>query len=131
MFGNLGNLASMLKQAPEILRQAQEMQERMAKVQEALAKVRVEGTAGGGMVTVEASGQQRVLAVRVEPSLFESGDREMLEDLLVAAINQALDAAREAAAEEMGKMTGEMNVPGLSDALSKLGLGNGPAAPPS
>ena len=103
-----------------LMKQAQEMQGRMAEMQEDLARLRVEGSAGGGMVTVEANGQQKILAVRVEQSLLESDDREMLEDLLVAATNQALEKAREAAGQEMSKLTGEINIPGLNEALSKI-----------
>lgn len=125
MLNNLGNLASLLKNAPEIFRQAQEMQGRMQKLQESLAKIRVEGDAGGGMVRVEASGQQKILAVHIEKSLCESGDQELLEDLIAAATNAALDKSREAAAQEMSQMTGDMNFPGLGDALSKMGLGPG------
>ncbi len=116
MFKGLGNVASFLKQA-------QAMQGRVAELQESLGKLRVEGIAGGGMVKVEASGQQKVMAVHVEQSLLETGDREMLEDLLVAATNQALDKAKDAAAQEMSKLTGEIDLPGLGDALSKMGLG--------
>jgi hypothetical protein len=123
MFGNLGNMASLLKQAPEMMRQAQQMQERMGDMRDNLCKIRVEGSAGGGMVKVQATADQKVQTIQVEQSLLDSGDREMLEDLLVAAVNQSLDKAKEAAAEEMGKMTGEMNIPGLNDALSKMGLG--------
>ena len=119
MFKGLGNLAGMLKQA-------QEMQGRMAKMQEELAQVRVEASAAGGMVTVEASGQQKILSIRIEPSLLDDSDCEMLEDLLVSATNQALDKAKEAAAAELGKLTGNMVIPGLGDALSQLGLGGGP-----
>jgi len=114
MFKGLGNFASLLKSA-------QEMQGRVAEMQEQLKRIRVEGTAGGGMVTIEADGQQRILGCRIEKSLLESGDQEMLEDLVVAATNQALDRARETAANEMQKLTG--NLPGLGDALSKFGLG--------
>jgi len=118
MFKGIGNIASMLKQA-------REMQGRMQEMQESLAKQRVEGTAGGGMVTVEVNGQQKVLGIRIEESLLESQDREMLEDLLVAATNQALDKARDAAAEEMSRITGNLDLPDLGEALSKLGLGGG------
>ena len=121
MFGGIGNLASMLKNAPEIMRRAQEMQGRMAEIQEALAKVRVEGSAGGGMVRVQASGQQRIVGVSVEESVL--GDREMLEDLLVAAANQALEKAREAHAREMSKLTGGMDLGNMNDMLAKMGLG--------
>ena len=124
MFGNLGNMASLLKQAPEMMRQAQQMQERMGDMRDNLCKIRVEGSAGGGMVKVQATADQKIQAIQVEQSLLDSGDGEMLEDLLVAAVNQSLDKAKEAAAEEMGKMTGEMNIPGLNDALSKMGLGD-------
>ena len=116
MFKGLGNLASVLKQA-------RELQQRMEEVQEALGRLRVEGHSGGGMVTVEATGQQRIVGVRIDPSLVQSGDQEMLEDLLVAACNQALDKARQAAADEMGKLTGGLELPGMQEALSKLGLG--------
>ena len=116
MFKGLGNIASVLKQA-------RELQQRMEEVQEALGRLRVEGHSGGGMVTVEATGQQRIVGVRIDPSLVQSGDQEMLEDLLVAACNQALDKARQAAADEMGKLTGGLELPGMQEALSKLGLG--------
>jgi len=116
MFKGLGNIASMLKQA-------QEMQQRLQELQEGLGKLRVEGTAGGGLVTVEATGQQRIVAVRVDPSLLRAEDQEMLEELVAAATNQALDKARQAAADEMTKLTGGLEVPGMQEALSKLGIG--------
>ena len=122
MLKGIGNLAAIFKQA-------QQFQGKMSEMQENLGQVRVEGQAGGGMVTVEASGHQKILNIRVEESLLESNDREMLEDLLVAAVNQALDKAKEAAAEEMSKMTGDMNLPGLDDALAKFGLNGGPDSP--
>lgn len=120
MLKGLGNFASLLKQA-------QEMQGRMSEMQEHLGRLKVEGTAGGGMVTVQANGQQKVLAVRIEKSLFDGDDQEMLEDLLVAATNQALEKARQAAAQEMSKITGDIELPGLAEALSKLGLNGNPA----
>ena len=122
MLKGIGNLASIFKQA-------QQFQGRMSEFQENLGQLRVEGQAGGGMVTVEASGHQKILNIRVEESLLESDDREMLEDLLVAAVNQALDKAKQAATEEMSKMTGDMNLPGLNEALSKLGLNADPNGP--
>lgn len=115
-FKNLGNVAG-------IMNQARQMQGRMNEIQENLGKLRVEGSAGGGMVRVEATGQQQLVAFHVEKSLLESGDQEMLEDLLLAATNQALEKAKETAAEELGKVTGDLNLPGLGDALSELGLG--------
>ncbi|MBW3540492.1 MAG: YbaB/EbfC family nucleoid-associated protein [Planctomycetes bacterium] len=125
MFGKIGNLASLLKNAPELIRQAREMQGRMAEIQKRLAQVKAEGSAGGGMVTVEANGQLKVTAVRIEDSLVSSGDRELLEDLLVAAANQALDKAREAASQEMSKLTEGVELPGLGDILQKMQDGGG------
>lgn len=116
MFKNLGNFAS-------ILQQAQQMQGRMKEIENNLGNLRVEGSAGGGMVRVEATGQQKLVAFHIEQSLLESGDREMLEDLLLAATNQALDKAKETASQELSKLTGDINLPGLGDALSQLGLG--------
>ncbi len=111
MFKGMGSLLSLMKNAGE-------MREKMAAMQDELAKVRVEGSAGGGMVTAEASGQQKLLAVRIDPAFYESGDREMLEDLVAAAVNQAMDKARAAAAEEMQK---SVEIPGLGDMLAKMG----------
>lgn len=116
MLKGLGNIASLMKQA-------QEMQGRMGDMKEILGKLRVEGTAGGGMVTVVATGQQQIVDCTIEPSLIEEGDREMIEDLVVAAVNVALKKAADAAAEEMAKITGGLNIPGIGDALSQLGLG--------
>ena len=106
-----------------VLRQAQEMQSRLKEMQERLAALQVEGTAGGGMVTVTASGQQKILGVKIEPTLLEARDAEVLQDLVLVATNQALDKAREAAQEELSKVSGSMNMPGLGEALSRLGLG--------
>jgi DNA-binding YbaB/EbfC family protein len=119
MFKGIGQLASLMKNAHEI-------QGRMKELQEALRRLKVEGTAGGGMVTIEMNGEQRVLNCRIEPALLSSGDSEMIEDLVVAAVNQALDKVKQAAAEQMGKIAGGIDMPGISDALSQLGLGNEP-----
>lgn len=122
MLKGLGNLGAMLKQA-------QEMQGRMGEIQESLARMHVQGSAGGGMVTVEANGQQKILSCRFEKSLLESGDQEMLEDLVVSAVNIALDKSKEMAAQEMSKLAGGMNIPGLNDALSKFGMGGNSEGP--
>ena len=121
MLKGLGNLASLMKNA-------QEMQSRMSAMQENLGKIRAEGTAGGGMVTVEVTGKQHIVSCKIEQSLIDDGDREMLEDLIVAATNQALKKVQEATATEMAGLTGDMNLPGLGDALSQLGLGGGNSA---
>ena len=109
--GNLANLGSMLKQA-------QEMGSRMKSLGEELKTKRVVGSAGGGMVEVEASGAGEVLAVRIDPALFAQGDREMIEDLLPAAVNQALEKGRRLHAEAMEEMTGGLNLPGLQETLA-------------
>ena len=111
-----------------LLRQAQEMQARVRELQDRLATLRVDGTAGGGMVTVTASGQQRILACKIEPSLLVAGDAEVLQDLIVVATNQALDRARETAQQELSKLSAGMDVPGLGEALSRMGLGPGAAS---
>ncbi len=118
MFKGISNLASILKEAQQIQGRAQEMQAK-------LGQVRVEGSAGGNMVVVEASGLQRILSVKIEPSLLKDADAEMLEDLLVSATNQALEKAQQAAADEMGKMTSSLQLPGLSEMMSKFGMGGG------
>jgi DNA-binding YbaB/EbfC family protein len=119
MFKGLGNIASIIKQA-------QQFEGRMSELQKQLGNVRVEGSAGGGMVIVEATGQQKIVSCRIDPTLIN--DQEMLEELLVAAVNSALDKSREAATVEMQKLTGNLDIPGLGDALSKFGLGgNQPA----
>jgi DNA-binding YbaB/EbfC family protein len=97
----------------KLMKQAQEMQARMAKMQDELAAMEFEASSGGGMVTVKMNGQQEVLGVSIDEEVFNDGDREMLEDLIVAAINEARQKAGEAAKEHMAKITGGMNLPGL------------------
>jgi nucleoid-associated protein EbfC len=123
MFKSLGNIASLLKQA-------QAMKSKMGELQDKLARVRVEGSAGGGMVTVEVNGQQKVTGIRIDEQLLGTqDDREMLEDLLVAACNQALDKAKEAAAQEMAELTGGIGLPGMEDVLKELQTGDDPPRP--
>lgn len=116
MFKGLGNLTGMLQQA-------REMQERMAAAKDRIAALRLEGSAGGDMVRVQATGDLRIVSISFDPLLLAAPDREMLEDLTAAAVNQALQNARDAAAREMSEVAGGMNIPGLQDMLSKLGLG--------
>ena len=97
----------------KLMKQAQQMQAKMAKMQEELAQKEVEGSSGGGMVTVKMNGQQEVLSVSIEEEVFKDGDREMLEDLIVAALNEARNRAGEAAKEHMSSVTGGLNIPGL------------------
>jgi DNA-binding YbaB/EbfC family protein len=97
----------------KLMKQAQQMQAKMAQLQEELAKTEFEVSSGGGMVTVRMNGQQEVLAVKIEDEVFQEGDKEMLEDLIVAAINEARQKAADMAKEQMSSLTGGMNIPGL------------------
>jgi nucleoid-associated protein EbfC len=102
--GGMGNL----------LKQAQEMQSRMAKIQEELAQKTVDGSAGGGMVQVTVNGQLALTAIKIDPSVINSEEKEMLEDLIMAAINDGMRKARDMASTEMSKITGGLKIPGLS-----------------
>jgi DNA-binding YbaB/EbfC family protein len=124
MFKGLTNFAAILKEAQQIQGRAEEMQAK-------LGQLRVEGSAGGEMVVVQASGLQRVLSIKIETSLLEGADAEMLEDLLVSATNQALEKAAQAAADEMAKMTSQLQLPGLTEMMSKLGLGGSNGSDPT
>lgn len=97
----------------KMLKQAQKMQTDMARVQQELAEMEVEGTAGGGAVVVKVSGENKVLSVMIQPTALEGGDVEMLQDLVMAATNQALESASKIAQQEMAKVTGGFNIPGL------------------
>ena len=101
--GGMGNL----------LKQAQEMQTRMAKIQDELAQKTVEGSAGGGMVQVTVNGQLNLHAVKIDPTVVKAEEKEMLEDLILAAVNDGMRKAREMAAAEMSKITGGFKIPGL------------------
>ena len=95
----------------KILQQAQEMQGRFQKIQEDLQRITVSGTAGGGMVTVEANGQGTVQRVKIEPSVVNPADVEMLEDLVLVAITEAQKKAQAQAQQELGKVTGGLPLP--------------------
>ena len=105
----------MVKGIGELVRQAQKLQSQMAKVQEEMAAKTVEGSAGGGMVTVIANGKQEVMSIKIDPEVVDPNDIEMLQDLVVAAANDALKKAQELVTSEMSKLTGGMNLnlPGL------------------
>lgn len=98
-----------------LLKQAQQLQERLASAQDDLAKRTVEGTAGGGMVTVVVNGRLEIVSVRIDPTLLEQPDREMLQDLVTAAVNAGIRAAQRMMGEEMGKLTGGLpfKLPGM------------------
>ncbi|MBC7217173.1 MAG: YbaB/EbfC family nucleoid-associated protein [Candidatus Caldatribacterium sp.] len=96
-----------------LMREAQKMQAKLAKVQEELRQKVVEATSGGGMVRVSCNGQQEILSIHIDPELLEEKDIEMLQDLILVAVNEALHRSRELAQEELAKITGGFNIPGL------------------
>lgn len=106
MLGNMGNMAKMMKQV-------QKMQADMAKMQEELAEKTVEASSGGGMVKVVANGKQEIITIEIKPEAVDPEDVEMLQDMVVAAVNEALRTAQEMVAGEMKKITGGVNIPGL------------------
>lgn len=97
----------------KILKQAQKMQADMARIQEELANERIEGMAGGGMVKATVNGQGDIMAVHLEKEVVTPEDTEMLEDLIVAAVNDAVRKSREIAGERMSGVTGGMGFPGM------------------
>src|SRR5690554_4203107 len=101
-----GNMNKMMKQV-------QKMQADMAKLQQELADREVEASSGGGVVTVKVNGKQEVLAIKIQPEAVDPDDVEMLEDLITAAVNEALRKSQDMVAGEMSKITGGMKIPGL------------------
>lgn len=100
-----------------MLKQVQKMQADMAKAQEELKTKTVEATAGGGVITVVANGSQEIVAIKIKPEAVDPDDIEMLEDLVVAAVNEALRKAQDLVAQEMQKITGGLNIPGMPTGL--------------
>jgi len=96
-----------------MMKQAQKLQEQMMALQEEVGKKKVEATAGGGMVTVEANGKQEIVSIKIDPEVVNKDDVQMLEDLILAASNEALRKSRELVQQEMGKITGGLKIPGL------------------
>jgi hypothetical protein len=97
----------------DLVKHAQRMQQRMAEVQADLKERIVEGTAGGNMVKVYVNGQQDVVGVKIDPQVIDPKDPAMLEDLILAAVRQGLKKSRDLAQEEMSKVTGGVNLPGM------------------
>ena len=97
----------------QMMKQAQKMQAQILKIQEEMGSRSVEASSGGGMVTVTANGKQEIISIRIEPEVVDPEDVEMLQDLVAAAVNEALKKAQEMVAEEMAKVTGGMQLPGL------------------
>jgi nucleoid-associated protein EbfC len=116
MFKGLGNLANI----GALMKQAQEMGGRMKAIQEELKTKKATGSAGGGLVEVDVNGLGEALAVRIDPSLVEKGEREMIEDLLPAAVNAAQSKARQMHTEAFQGLTGGLPIGGLADVLSQL-----------
>jgi nucleoid-associated protein EbfC len=96
-----------------IMKEAQKLQQQMERMQEEVAQKKVEATAGGGMVTVQANGKQELLSIKLDPEVINKDDAQMLEDLVLAACNEALRKSRELVQQEMGKLTGGLKIPGL------------------
>lgn len=97
-----------------IIKQAQQMQAKMARLQEALAKKTVEASAGGGMVTAVVNGRNELVSLKIEKDVVNPEDVEMLQDLIVAAVNEGIRKSQEMATAEMSKITGGLNIPGLT-----------------
>jgi DNA-binding YbaB/EbfC family protein len=97
-----------------MIQQAQELQARLAKAQKELAEATVEATAGGGAVTVTVTGQQQFKSIKIAPEAINPDDVEMLQDLVLAAVNEAIAKSQELAAERMSKVTGGLKIPGLT-----------------
>jgi len=97
----------------DLMKQAQRMQKQMMEVQQELANRTVEASVGGGVVTVVANGQQNILSIRIDPEVVDPNDVEMLQDLILAAVNEAQRKAQELMTTEMSKLTGGVKIPGL------------------
>jgi DNA-binding YbaB/EbfC family protein len=97
-----------------MMKEAQRLQQQMMALQEEVGKKKVDATAGGGMVTVEANGKQELVSIKIDPEVINKDDAQMLEDLVLAACNEALRKSRELVQQEIGKLTGGMKIPGLN-----------------
>jgi len=104
---NKGNIGQMLKQM-------QQLQSKMQEVQTELESTKVEGSSGGGMVKVVANGKNEIVSVVIDPEVVDKDDVEMLQDLIVAAVNQAREKVQEMQSEKMSGLTGGLNIPGLN-----------------
>ena len=102
-----------MKGMGNLMKQAQKLQSKMLKLQEELADRTVETSSGGGMVKVVANGRQQIVSIQIEKEVIDPEDPEMLQDLILAAVNDALTKSQEMISNEMGKLTGGVNIPGL------------------
>lgn len=106
MKGMMGGMAGLMKQANQ-------MQMKMKKLQEELATREFTGTSGGGAVTAKVNGDNKVLSLTINPEVLKTGDAEMLQDMVVSAVNEALKTAKETSSAEMSKITGGLSIPGF------------------
>jgi hypothetical protein len=97
----------------QLMKQAQQIQSKMAKLQEDLADRTVEASAGGGMVTVIVNGRQEIVSIHIDPEVIDPKDQEMLQDLIMAAVNDGLSRSKSMINDEMGKLTKGINMPGI------------------
>ena len=103
----------MAKGLGNMMKQAQQMQKKMGQMQQEMETQQVEATAGGGMVTAVVNGRQKLLSLTIDPQCVDADDVEMLQDLISAAVNEAINKSQEMMQAEMSKLTGGMNIPGL------------------
>jgi len=97
----------------QMIKQAKKMQEQMAKMQEELQEKIVEASAGGGAISAKVNGKQEVLEIKIKPEVVDPEDVEMLEDLILAVVNEAIKKSQDMVSGEMSKITGGLNIPGL------------------
>ena len=102
-----------MKGMGNMMKEAQRLQQQMMAMQEEIGKKKVDASAGGGMVTVEANGKHELLSIKIDPEVINKDDAQMLEDLVLAACNEALRKSRELVQQELGKLTGGLKIPGL------------------
>lgn len=102
-----------MKQMKNIMKQAQQLQNKMARLQEEMAEKTIEASSGGGMVKVVANGRQEIVSIRIEKEVVDPEDVDMLQDLILAAVNEALVQSQKMVSDEMSKLTGGMSIPGL------------------
>ncbi len=102
-----------MKGMGNMMKQAQQLQSKMLKMQEEMAEKTVETSSGGGMVKVVANGKQQILSIQIEKEVVDPEDVEMLQDLILSAVNEALTKSQEMVAAEMSKLTGGLNIPGI------------------
>jgi DNA-binding YbaB/EbfC family protein len=102
-----------MKQMKNLMKQAQQLQSKMAKMQEEMASKTIETSVGGGMIKVTANGKQEIVSIHIEKEVVNPDDVEMLQDLLLAAVNDALTQSQKMVSDEMSKLTGGLNIPGL------------------